>query len=207
MLQIFKQSWVDVKTDSDPQFQMPEDFFVSSGRFVIFYRPDEDPDQKYINEENKILDYLVMDINTKNIKQKWTRYPVKIKLSNPEELKEYLKKTDFDKDLQDLNSFKNSEFITIVFENRIIQLASQFNRGRCFESYLCSVRNILWRWNEEGKEPSSLKKLAQTTNFSDVLCNGLADQTSNFHRFLTRGTEGAEKLYDPRITLYIGQYL
>lgn len=190
---------------------------------VVFYRPralemkhdhQENEKDPFIQEEKKVLDCLVMDIFDYNITDsdysgpRWGFYQTKevkrpdgtFKLSSIEELLEEPKV----KELKDP---------TIVFDNKIIRIASGFDPSSDFSKMLDrrlyffrreleeepTEDNLRWSWNED-KDPVSLEFLILASKFSTILCAGLTEE-SVFHTFLTKG------MYDPRLTLQIGAFL
>lgn len=183
---------------------------------VVFYRPralemkhdhQENEKDPFIQEEKKVLDCLVMDIFNYNNTDcyccvgRWGFYQTKeVKLSSVEELLEEPKV----KELKDP---------TIVFDNKIIRIASGFDPSSDFSKMLDrrlyvfrreleeepTEDDLRWSWNED-KDPVSLEFLILASKFSTILCAGFTEESA-FQTFLTKG------MYDPRLTLQIGAFL
>lgn len=165
-------------------------------------------DEPYNLEERKVLDQLIMDIHGTNGENRWKKFTAdRIELKSVEELMNHPKV----KDLKDA---------TIVFNNKIIQIARGFDPGLDFYGIKTRIHknlvwssieptreNIIWYWAETGRKESLLVELISSSMFSLVLCGGLIEKGSMFHDFLTKGTPETTKIYDPRLTLFIRQFI
>jgi len=206
MLQIFEQS--------------NRGHILSVGQNVVFYRTrpyemirdQNSSDDPYNLEERKVLDQLLMDIHNLNSDPKWKKFSFRaMKLSSTDEL-------------MNLPKVKELKDATIVFKNKIVQLSKGFDpytdlvnvdfRKYEFalsyvhhEDMVPSKKDIVWNWNEKGRKASVIEDLLSEMAFSAILCVGLVQKGSLFYEFLTYGTPETTRIYDPRLTLFIAQFL